>query len=116
MLGVGVFQDHYVKNQLRDYSSSAVAWISSLEIFVMFLGGPFVGKAFDQYGPKWLLLIGSFLHVFGLMMASLSTEYYQFILSQGICSPIGASMVFYPGMMMLTPGMSLCAMLTFLQR
>lgn len=28
------------------------------------------------------------------MMASLSTEYYQFILAQGICSPIGASAIF----------------------
>lgn len=32
------------------------------------------------------------------MMTSLSSEYYQFILAQGICSPIGASMVFYPAM------------------
>jgi MFS family permease len=30
------------------------------------------------------------------MMASLSTKYYQFILSQSICSSIGASMLFYP--------------------
>ena len=29
-------------------------------------------------------------------MASISKKYYQFILSQAICSPIGASMVFYP--------------------
>lgn len=28
------------------------------------------------------------------MMASLSTEYYQFILAQGICSPLGASAIF----------------------
>ena len=31
-------------------------------------------------------------------MASLSTEYYQLLLSQGICSPIGASAVLYPAM------------------
>ncbi len=30
------------------------------------------------------------------MMASLSSEYYQLILSQAICSPIGAGMVLYP--------------------
>ena len=32
------------------------------------------------------------------MMTSISTEYYQFILAQGICSPIGASAIFYPAM------------------
>jgi MFS family permease len=30
------------------------------------------------------------------MMASLSSRFYQFTLSQGICSPIGASMILYP--------------------
>ena len=64
----------------------------------MFLGGPIIGKLYDHYGPRWILLTGSFLHVFGLMMASLSTEYYQILLSQGVCSPIGASMIFYPAM------------------
>lgn len=29
------------------------------------------------------------------MMTSISKEYYQFILAQGICSPLGASAVFY---------------------
>ncbi|KAJ5567727.1 hypothetical protein N7535_007033 [Penicillium sp. DV-2018c] len=52
------------------------------------------GILFDRHGPRWILLLGTFLHVFGLMMASLSTEYYQFVLAQGICSPIGASAVF----------------------
>lgn len=32
------------------------------------------------------------------MMASLSTKYYQFILSQGILSSMGASAIFYPAM------------------
>ena len=32
------------------------------------------------------------------MMASISTKYYQFLLSQGICSPLGASMIFFPAM------------------
>lgn len=35
------------------------------------------------------------MHVFGLMMTSLSSEYYQFLLAQGICSPLGASAVFF---------------------
>jgi len=42
------------------------------------------------------------MHVFGLMMTSISTEYYQFLLAQGICSPLGASAIFYPGMSSVT--------------
>ena len=64
----------------------------------MFFAGPFVGKIFDNFGPRYLLLGGSFLHVFGLMMTSLSTSYYQLILAQGICSPLGASAIFYAAM------------------
>ena len=41
-------------------------------------------------------MLGSFLHVFGLMMASLSTQYYQILLSQGVCSAIGVSLIFQP--------------------
>ena len=96
--GIGVFQDYYQTTLLRQYSPSTVSWIVSLETFMMFLGGPIMGKLYDNYGPRYLLLVGTFLHVFGLMMTSISTEYYQFILAQGICSPIGASMVFYPAL------------------
>jgi len=68
--------------------------------------GPIVGKLYDNYGPRWILLAGTFFHVFGLLMTSVSTEYYQFILAQGICSPIGASMVFYPCLSLITSSTS----------
>jgi len=64
----------------------------------VFLGGPIFGKVFDSYGPRYLLLCGTFLHVFGLMMTSLSTQYYQILLSQGVVSALGASAVFYSAM------------------
>ncbi|KAK3216925.1 hypothetical protein GRF29_1g1396211 [Pseudopithomyces chartarum] len=79
---------------LHDKTSSQIAWISSLQIFVMFFPGPIVGFMFDNYGPKYLLIAGTFFHVFGLMMTSLCTEYYQFILAQGICSPLGLNCIF----------------------
>lgn len=61
-------------------------------------GGLPVGLLNDNYGSRWLLLSGTFLHVFGLMMASISSTLYQLLLSQGICSPIGAALVFYPAL------------------
>ncbi|TVY93615.1 Fujikurins efflux protein [Lachnellula willkommii] len=95
---IGVFQDYYQTHPLSQYSSSTVSWIPSMEVFMMFLGGPVFGKLFDNYGPRYLLLTGSFFHVFGLMMTSLSTQYYQFFLAQGVVSALGASAIFYPGM------------------
>ncbi|KAL4787212.1 major facilitator superfamily domain-containing protein [Aspergillus varians] len=91
---IGVFIDHYKSHQLKDVSTSAITWITSLEYFMMFFGGPFVGVVFDNFGPRWMLLLGSFFHIFGLMMVSISSEYYQFLLAQGICSPIGISALF----------------------
>jgi MFS family permease len=57
-----------------------------------------VGALFDKYGPRYIIIGGTFMHVFGLMMASISTQYYQFLLSQGVCSAIGVAAVFQPAL------------------
>lgn len=62
-----------------------------------------MGVLYDKYGPRYLILAGSFLHVFGLMMASISTEYYQVLLSQGICSAVGVAAIFQPALTVI-PG------------
>lgn len=64
----------------------------------MFFFGPIVGKYYDAYGSRWILLLGTFLHVFGLMMTSISSKYYQFLIAQGIVSATGASLIFYPAL------------------
>lgn len=33
--GIGIFQAHYETHQLKNYSSSTISWITSLEIFFM---------------------------------------------------------------------------------
>ncbi|KAB5566226.1 major facilitator superfamily transporter [Coniochaeta sp. 2T2.1] len=92
----GIFQDYYQANQLSSYSPSDIAWIPAIQIFFMIFAGIIVGKVFDDHGPAILLAVGTFLHVFGLMMTSISSTYYQILLSQAVCSGIGASMVFFP--------------------
>ncbi|KAJ5215886.1 MFS transporter asaE [Penicillium cinerascens] len=88
----------YQMNQLRDYSSSQVGWISSVLFFFMLGVSPLAGRLYDGYGPRLPIMIGSFLHVFGLMMTSLSTKYYQLILSQSVCSWFGSSLIITPAM------------------
>ncbi|KAJ9144306.1 MFS general substrate transporter [Coniochaeta hoffmannii] len=91
---VGTFQEYYQSGPLKAYSVSTISWIPSLQIFFMSVLGPVIGHVYDRYGMRLLVLVGSLMHVFGLMMASISTEYYQFLLSQGVCSALGVAVVF----------------------
>ncbi|KAH6666085.1 major facilitator superfamily domain-containing protein [Halenospora varia] len=90
---VGSFQQYYEVGPLKDYSSSTIAWIPALQLFFLFALGPVAGIIFDKYGPRPLIIGGTLLHVFGLMMASLAKTYYQFILSQGVCSAIALACI-----------------------
>lgn len=112
---IGLFQALYETDQLKNYSTSEVSWITSTEctflirpfhlvswlmrlVFFMLLFCPLSGKLFDNYGPRLPLAIGSVMHPFGLMMTSISHEYYQIMLSQSVCSGIGCSLIFIPAM------------------
>ena len=90
----GVFVEYYVNGPLSDYTSSDITWITSLQAFLVTGSNLVMGRLFDSYGTRWLLPIGTVIYSFGLMVLSLSTKYYQIILSQGIVSGIGAACVF----------------------
>lgn len=92
---VGIFQTIYEKELLSSYSSSSIGWINSLQAFVMFASAPVFGKIFDSYGPRYSMIAGSLLLVLGIMMMSLSKEYYQFMLAQSVCTGLGAAAVFF---------------------
>ncbi|KAI1202706.1 major facilitator superfamily domain-containing protein [Nemania serpens] len=91
---IGVFQQYYVTGPLSNYSESTISWIPSLQVFVVTGSNAIMGRLFDSYGPRWILVSGTIVYSFGLMVTSLSDQYYQFILSQGIVLALGASAVF----------------------
>jgi MFS family permease len=91
---IGVFQEYYLRGPLKDYSASTVSWITSMEVWGLVFFGLIFGRVFDVYGPRWMLLIGTVVYIFGLMMTSLCSEYWQFFLAQGVCAAIAASAVF----------------------
>ncbi|KAK1956007.1 major facilitator superfamily transporter [Colletotrichum sublineola] len=99
---VGVFQAYYMQGPLSEYPPSTVAWITSVQVWTMTFMGVVFGRLYDSYGPKYLLYGGTVVYVFGLMMTSLSTKYYQFILAQSIVSSVGSSACFNAAMMSVT--------------
>lgn len=48
----GVFQAYYMSNQLQYESTDRIAWIGSLQGFLIFAAGSIGGPLFDRYGAK----------------------------------------------------------------
>ncbi|RDX44156.1 MFS general substrate transporter [Lentinus brumalis] len=94
----GTFQTWYAEHQLHHLPPSTIAWIGSLQLWVFFFSGAFVGRLFDAYGPRPIMVVGSLVLVLGTMLTSISTQYYQYILAQGILVGVGIGTVFYPSL------------------
>lgn len=110
----GTFQSEYSTGILKNSSQSSIAWIGSLQAFLMLVVGVLSGRALDAGYFYTDILLGVFLEVFGMMskfpsliylqirkwelltptVTSICTEYWQIILAQGICVGIGAGMCF----------------------
>jgi MFS family permease len=96
--GFSVFQSYYSTTQLPTHSPDDISWIGGLQIWGCFFFGLWAGRLSDKYGPKVPLALGTFFMVFGTMMASISKTYYQFMLSQGLCSAVGFGFAFTPAL------------------
>lgn len=105
IISFGVFQTYYVSVLDRDRSD--IAWIGSLSVFQLFFFGVVSGRLMDAGYFRHITAVGAFLVVFGTMMTSLGTTYWQIILSHGVCTGLGNGFL-------LTPMMTLIA--TYFQR
>ena len=95
----GVFQSYYVTT--ISASPSAISWIGSVQIFLIFFIGMFSGRATDAGHYRKVLIAGSLLQILGVFMTSLSTKYWHLFLSQGICTGLGDGLVFCPTIALL---------------
>ncbi|KAG2151401.1 major facilitator superfamily domain-containing protein [Suillus clintonianus] len=84
----GVFQDFYTQTYLTNSTPSAIAWIGSVNAFMILSVGPVAGRMLDRGAFYHLMIIGCLLQCFFLFMLSLAKPngYYQIFLSQGIGS------------------------------
>ncbi|KAG2109860.1 major facilitator superfamily domain-containing protein [Suillus discolor] len=82
----GVFQDFYTQTYLTNFTPSAIAWIGSVNAFLILSVGIVSGRMVDQGALYPVMKIGCLLQCFFLFMLSLTKPdgYYQIFLSQGI--------------------------------
>ncbi|EFR00052.1 hypothetical protein MGYG_03058 [Nannizzia gypsea CBS 118893] len=93
----GAFQASYSKTVLQTTTPSALSWIGSVQAFLILFVGLFSSKAVNSNHFYHVTGAGLLLQIIGLAMTSLSMEYYQFFLAEGVCVGIGSGMLFAPG-------------------
>ncbi|GLA35027.1 hypothetical protein AnigIFM63309_009915 [Aspergillus niger] len=98
----GAFQEFYQTVLLPDESPSTISWIGSIQATLIVMVGMVTGPLVDSGYLRPLIVSGSFLVVFGMMMLSLATEYYQVLLAQGFCVGIGGGITYIPAMVVIS--------------
>ncbi|KAL3481215.1 major facilitator superfamily domain-containing protein [Aspergillus californicus] len=97
----GVYQTYYEQNMLSSMPSSSIAWVGSLQSFLLMLFGVVTGPLFDAGYFRALLGFGTVMLPFGLMMTSLSSKFWHLILAQGICVGLACGCLFVPAIAIL---------------
>jgi len=93
-----VYQDYYTRISLNEHPPSDISWIGSVQVFLLFAGGIFSGKFFDEGYFKHLLAGGSFIYLLSSFLLSLAKphHFYQNFLAQGVGMGIGMGILFLP--------------------
>ncbi|RDH31876.1 major facilitator superfamily domain-containing protein [Aspergillus welwitschiae] len=93
MNSTGVLQSYFASNQLSDYTSSVIGWIPGLFVFCGLGLGAQIGPMFDRYGPTGILIAGTACYVAGLLLMAECHLYWQFILTFGVLTGMGAALL-----------------------
>ena len=72
-----------------------------MQAFLLFLVGVLVGPLLDAGYTRQVMLLGTFLVGFGMMMTSLCDQYYQLMLAQGVVVGLGYGCMFLPSIAIL---------------
>ncbi|KAE8156095.1 major facilitator superfamily domain-containing protein [Aspergillus tamarii] len=96
--GGSVFQSYFKTTVLPGSSTSDIAWIGSVQVWGCYFFGIWSGILSDKHGPALPLGVGTVFMVLGNMMSSVSTKFYQFLLSQGFCVVLGMGFIFTPAL------------------
>ncbi|KAF4980382.1 hypothetical protein FZEAL_3612 [Fusarium zealandicum] len=96
----GIFQAYYT--ELLSRPASDISWIGSIAVFLLFFVGALTGRLVDAGHFRIVFLLGILLQVTGVLVTSLCTEYWHFLVAQGVVVGLGSSCVFCPVLAVLS--------------
>ncbi|KAJ7350620.1 major facilitator superfamily domain-containing protein [Mycena albidolilacea] len=92
----GVFQSYYTETLLKDSSPSDIAWIGSIQYALIFIPGVASGHYFDRGYHRIPFFIASAVLVAATFLVGQCTQYWHFLLCQGLVTGISAGIVYGP--------------------
>ncbi|KAJ5509217.1 hypothetical protein N7527_011360 [Penicillium freii] len=101
-LSFGTFQSFYALTYIPSSTSSDIAWIGTIQSWLLIVGGLLSGPLFDLGYNQTMIMVGSILGVTGMMMLSLAHEYYAIFLSQGVCVGLGFGLLYVPAIALVS--------------
>ncbi|KAI1845367.1 hypothetical protein JX266_008462 [Neoarthrinium moseri] len=96
----GAFQTYYTST--LPVSPSSISWIGSVQIFMSLSVGVFTGRLLDAgfFYPTYI--VGAIFQLLGIFLMSISTKYWQLMLTQGVLTGLGNGIFFTPTLAMIT--------------
>ena len=92
----GAFQTYYAA--ILPETNSTISWIGSTQACLLFVVGIFSGRAFDAGWFRPTVLLGIAIQFIGIFTMSAAKNYWQLLLTQGICTGVGGGIFFMPVM------------------
>ena len=92
----GSFQTAYTGTLPQ--TASTISWIGSVQVWLTFFVGAFSGRMLDAGHFLPTFVVGAVFQVVGIFLMSISTQYWQLMLTQGILTGIGCGIFFCPSM------------------
>ena len=92
----GAFQPYYAS--ILPQPNSTISWIGSTQACLLFVVGIFSGRAFDAGWFLPTVVVGVAIQFIGIFTMSAARNYWQLLLTQGICTGIGGGIFFMPVM------------------
>jgi MFS family permease len=90
----GAYQAYYTETLPQ--SPSTISWIGGIQVWLTLTVGAFSGRLLDAGFFIPTFIVGMVIQVLGIFLMSISTQYWQLFLTQGVLSGIGAGIYFTP--------------------
>ncbi|QMW32074.1 hypothetical protein G4B84_007505, partial [Aspergillus flavus NRRL3357] len=90
---IGILQVFWIQHQLNDRSENAVSWITGLNLFLNLFLPACIGPAFDRYGTRLILGLGSICYVLSFFLLGECKQYWHFMLDYGLLNGISSACI-----------------------